>query len=107
MSLETKLKAALATLEDYKAQQISVIPLAGKATFADYMIVVSGTSTTHTRSIAQGLEKHLKSEVFSIEGQQESSWICVDLSQIIVHIFLPEKRALYNLEKLWSHTFIL
>lgn len=95
-----------AILEDGKAHDIVVIPLAGQAGFADYLIIASGTSTRHVSSMGQAVQDKLgKEHVFGLEGLQDGEWVCADLGGIVVHIFLPEKRALYNLEKLWSHVF--
>lgn len=102
---EALLKRAIDVLEDYKAQNVVVIPMAGKSSFTDFLIVTNGTSTRHCASIGQALQEKLKKDVLSIEGQREGDWVCLDAGAVVVHIFTPEKRTLYNLEKLWSVTF--
>lgn len=105
--LETQklLHSVCDVLEDMKAVDITVIPLKDMATFADFLVVTSGTSTRHVASIGQALEKTLGKHIRSVEGLREGEWVCADLSDIVVHIFVPEKRVLYNLEKLWSNVF--
>lgn len=97
--------AVVAVLEDYKAVDITVLTLAGQASFADYMIVASGTSTRHVASMGGAIDDRLGKEVLGMEGRHEGEWVCVDMGAVVVHLFLPEKRTLYNLEKLWSHVF--
>lgn len=97
--------AVIAVLEDYKADNIVVLPLAGQASFADFMIVASGTSTRHVASMGGALDDRLGPHVLGMEGRHEGEWVCVDMGAVVVHLFLPEKRGLYNLEKLWSHVF--
>lgn len=103
--LEDLVKRAIAVLEDYKALDVVVLPLAGKADFADFMIIASGTSTRHVASIGQALRENLKHDLLGVEGVREGEWVCADTGSVVVHVFLPEKRALYNLEKLWSYSF--
>lgn len=104
-SLEQVLKRAVGVLEDYKAVDVVVIPLAGKAGFADFLVIASGTSTRHVASMGQALKTKLSDEVLGMEGLSEGDWVCADIGGVVVHVFTAEKRALYNLEKLWSHTF--
>lgn len=94
-----------AVLEDMKSLEIKVIPLAGMTSFADFMVIASGTSTRHVASIGHALHDKLKPHIIGLEGLTDGEWVCADLGDIVVHIFLPEKRALYNLEKLWSDVF--
>jgi ribosome-associated protein len=98
-------EAVVSVLEDYKADNIVVLPLAGQASFADYLVVASGTSTRHVASMGGALEDRLDDDVLGMEGQHEGEWVCVDMGAVVVHLFLPEKREHYNLEKLWSHVF--
>lgn len=105
-SLAEELKRVTAVLDDYKAQNVTVIPLAGQASFADYLVIATGTSTRHVSSMGQALRDKLGNKAFlSMEGLMDGEWVCADLGNIVVHLFVPEKRALYNLEKLWSHVF--
>ncbi|MBI1309039.1 MAG: ribosome silencing factor [Proteobacteria bacterium] len=105
VELEARLKRVVGVLEDYKAQDVVVIPLAGKTSIADFMVVATGTSSRHVASMGQALEKTLKGDLRGIEGLQEGSWVCADLGDVVAHVFTADKRALYNLEKLWSHVF--
>ena len=92
-------------LEDAKAEDIVRLELDGKTAIADEMIVASGRSNIHVSSIADKLSETLKANGFRdlrIEGQQHCDWVLVDAGDVIVHIFRPEVRAFYNLEKLWS-----
>lgn len=95
-----------AILDDAKAHDVTVIPLAGQASFADYLVIATGTSTRHVSSMGRALQEKVgKQHIFGLEGLEDGEWVCADLGGIVVHIFVPEKRALYNLEKLWSHVF--
>ncbi|TKW60756.1 MAG: ribosome silencing factor [Blastochloris viridis] len=100
-----ELERVKAALEDMKAENLLVIPLAGQASFADFLVIASGTSTRHVSSMGRALEDKLGKAILSIEGMTEGEWVCADLGDIVVHLFVPEKRVLYNLEKLWSHVF--
>lgn len=105
ISLEMILKQVVDILDDHKAQDVVVIPLAGKASFADYLVIASGGSTRHVASMGSALDERMGSEVLGVEGMKEAEWVCVDMGAVVVHLFVPEKRSLYNLEKLWSHNF--
>lgn len=92
-------------LEDAKAEDIVILPLEGKTSIADVMVVASGRSDRHVSSIADTLEEQLKQQGYRdlrIEGRQHCDWVLVDAGDVIVHVFRPEVRAFYNLEKLWS-----
>lgn len=103
----TNLKNLIQTsLEDGKAQDVVTIDLEGKTDIADCMIVASGTSNRHASSLAEKLVEQIK-EVDpnyspAVEGLSEGSWVLVDTGDVIVHIFKPEERNIYNLEKMWS-----
>jgi ribosome-associated protein len=99
------LKTIMTSLEDDKAIDISVIELAGKSSIADHMIVASGGSQRHVGAIAEHLLGKLKDEGFgkkTAEGMGYSDWVLIDAADAIVHIFRPEVRAYYQLEKMWS-----
>ena len=99
-------KTVVKLLEDNKAQDVLTISLIGKTTLADALVIASGTSTRHVISTAIKVGEELKKLGFKprLEGRQSSGeWIVIDLNDIIVHIFHPEARAFYELEKLWSH----
>ena len=93
------------TLDSNKALDIISIDLEGKSSIADYMIIASGTSSRHIQSLSeQVLEKIKNSGIKNckIEGENSSDWKLVDGIDLIVHIFIPEKRKFYELEKIWS-----
>ena len=92
-------------LDDNKAKDIVSIDLREKSYIADYMIVASGTSSRHLQSLSENLVSELKKiGVYNcrIEGKDSSDWKLVDAIDIIIHIFHPEKREFYDLEKMWS-----
>jgi ribosome-associated protein len=92
-------------LEDEKAEDIQTIDLQGKSDIADYMVITSGRSNRHVGAIADNLVKKLKTvgiNGVTLEGMEQCDWVLVDAFDIIIHIFRPEIRELYNLEKMWS-----
>tara|TARA_Y200000002_G_scaffold95752_1_gene77389 strand:- start:401 stop:751 length:351 start_codon:yes stop_codon:yes gene_type:complete len=98
-------KIVLNTLDQNKAQDIVSINLKDKSSMADYMIIASGTSSRHIQSLSeQVLEKFKDNGIkdSKIEGKESSEWKLVDGIDVIVHIFHPEKRKFYELEKIWS-----
>ena len=93
------------TLDANKALDIISIDLANKSSMADYMIIASGTSSRHLQSLSQQvLEQFKKNGVLNskIEGKDSNDWKLIDGIDVIVHIFNPEKRKFYELEKIWS-----
>ena len=93
------------TLNKNKANTIIAIDLKKKSYIADYMIIASGTSSRHLQSLSENLLVELKKyglDYCRIEGQESSEWKLVDAIDIIVHLFHPEKRSFYDLEKMWS-----
>ena len=92
-------------LYDNKAIDISSIDLKDKSSVADYMIVASGTSSRHLQALSEMILEKLKKEGVSnchLEGKNSNDWKLIDGIDIVVHIFNPEKRKFYNLEKMWS-----
>ena len=92
-------------LDDNKAQNITAINLKNKSYIADYMIVASGTSSRHLQALSEILVTELKKIGLNncrIEGRESNDWKLVDAIDVIVHIFNPEKREFYDLEKMWS-----
>ena len=92
-------------LEDNKAIEIKTINLQNKTPIADFMIIASGNSSKHIQALSEILLIHLKNEGIQncrIEGTDSSEWKLVDAIDIIIHIFHPEKRKFYNIEKMWS-----
>ena len=98
-------KVIINTLDINKAQDIVTIDLKDKSSMADYMIIASGTSSRHLQSLSEQVLDKLKSNGLKdskIEGKESSEWKLVDGIDLIVHIFHPEKRKFYELEKIWS-----
>tara|TARA_Y100000031_G_scaffold14079_1_gene14960 strand:- start:575 stop:925 length:351 start_codon:yes stop_codon:yes gene_type:complete len=98
-------KIIVSTLDSNKAFDIISIDLANKSSIADYMIIASGTSSKHLQSLSeQVLEQFKKNGVLNskIEGKNSNDWKLIDGIDVIVHIFNPEKRKFYELEKIWS-----
>ncbi|MGE4528221.1 MAG: ribosome silencing factor [Rhodospirillaceae bacterium] len=93
------------SLDDDKAEDISVIDLAGKTSIADFMVIASGRSSRQVGAIADHMLRRLKDAGLrpATEGKANSDWVIVDAGSVIVHIFRPEVRAFYNLEKMWGH----
>ena len=92
-------------LDDNKAQNITSIDLKNKSFIADYMIIASGTSSRHLQSLSEILVIELKKiglDSCRIEGRDSNEWKLVDAIDVIIHIFQPEKREFYDLEKMWS-----
>jgi ribosome-associated protein len=95
----------VSSLDKQKAEDIVSIDLIGKADFADRMIIASGTSARHVGSLADKVRQALKEagyEHIPVEGEDSCEWVLVDAGNIIVHLFKPEVRRYYNLEKMWS-----
>ncbi|HEU4837999.1 MAG TPA: ribosome silencing factor [Micavibrio sp.] len=93
------------SLDDDKAQDIQVINLSGQSALADYIIVASGTSSRHITSMAEKLCERLAargSKGIRTEGMAQANWVVVDAGDVIVHLFRPEVREFYNIEKMWS-----
>jgi ribosome-associated protein len=101
----TALSTVLEQLDDAKAEQIITIDLDDKSAIADTMVVASGRSNRHVGAIADQIVMKLKEAGFRdlrIEGMPQCDWVLVDAGDVVVHIFRPEVRSFYNLEKLWS-----
>jgi nicotinate-nucleotide adenylyltransferase len=95
------LRLIIDSLEDGKAEEIVTIDLAGKTTIADYMVVASGRSARQVVALSDHLEQILPGRI-ATEGKTQGDWVLIDASDVIVHIFRPEIRAYYNLEKMWG-----
>lgn len=99
------LDLVLASLDDGKAEEVVVIDLAGKTSIADYMVVASGRSARQVVTLADHLAEKLKAALgqpISVEGKAHGDWVLVDGIDVIVHIFRPEVRSFYALEKMWG-----
>jgi len=98
------LNVVLKSLDDSKAEDVTSIDITGKTTIGDHMVVASGRSHRHVASLADHLVEDLKSAGFRdirVEGQKSCDWVLVDTGDVIVHIFRPEVREFYNIEKMW------
>lgn len=96
---------AVASLDDGRAEDIVVIDLSGKSTMADGMIIASGRSARQVNALAENLVQRLGEAgvgPISVEGKALADWILIDAGDLIVHLFRPEIRAFYNLEKMWG-----
>lgn len=102
-TLELK-KLVINALEDLKADNICELDVKDRTSVTDYMIIASGTSTRHVRSIAENLVTEVKSQgvkALGVEGDEISDWVLVDLGEIVVHVMLPSARTFYDLEGFW------
>jgi len=98
-------EAVIASLEEAKAEEIVTINIAGKSTIGDAMIVASGRSHRHVGAIADRLMRDLKTSGHgtpAIEGLPHCDWVLIDTGDLIIHVFRPEVREFYSLEKMWS-----
>ena len=99
------LNVVISSLEEFKAQDIVKIDLAGKTSMADFMLIASGTSSRQIRAIAENTLTEIKKGSnmnVNIEGLNQGDWVLIDAGDIIIHLFRPEVREFYNLEKMWQ-----
>lgn len=104
LSSDKLLEYVLSTLDDDKAEDVISIDLRGKSEIADYMVICSGRSTRQVSSMSEKLTDRLKLEfsvLCKVEGKDQGDWVLIDAGDIIVHIFRPEVREFYQLEKMW------
>jgi ribosome-associated protein len=101
---EETLRLVLASLDDIKAEDILTIDLRGKTSIGDFMVVASGRSQRHVGSVADRVNQdlHKAGVTTRVEGMPHCDWVLIDASDVIVHVFRPEVRAFYNLEKMWT-----
>jgi len=95
----------LRSLDDDQAVDVVTIPLTGKSSIADHMVIASGRSTRQVASMAQKLTERIKRELgrnVRIEGLPVADWVLIDADDVIVHLFRPEVRSFYNLERMWA-----
>ena len=93
------------SLDDDKAENILTIPLQGKSAMADYMVVASGTSSRQVAAMAEHIEFKLKQNkiaILGLEGLRQADWVLIDANDVIVHLFRPEVREFYGLERMWA-----
>jgi ribosome-associated protein len=98
-------KSVIDALEDLKAKDIREIDVQGKTSIADLLVIASGTSARHVKSIADEVVKFAKKAgvmPLGVEGEREAEWVLVDLGDVIVHVMLPRIREFYGLERLWA-----
>ncbi|HEX3949069.1 MAG TPA: ribosome silencing factor [Steroidobacteraceae bacterium] len=97
----------LEALDDMKALEVKFLDVRGLTDIADFMVIASGTSDRHVRSVAQRVVEKAKAAGFrphGIEGQQDGDWVLIDMNEMIIHVMLPRVREFYGLEKLWDMT---
>jgi len=105
LSPEELLDISINCLDDNKAVDITTLDLKGKTSITDYMVVATGTSKRQVAALADYLSRELKKNGCStpiIEGLEQADWVLLDVGDIIIHIFRPEVRTFYNIEKIWS-----
>ncbi len=105
MNSKEVIDLAVTAIEDMKGIDLVVIDIIGKSSIADAMVVVTGTSQRHVRSLAESVRlsaKEANHPPLGVEGGDSSDWVLVDLGDVIVHVMTEEKREFYSLEKLWS-----
>ena len=103
--IEVLHQLVLQSLDDDQAVETVTIPLAGKSTIADHMVIASGRSTRQVASMASKLAEKIKAEMGRsprIEGLPTADWVLLDAGDVIVHLFRPEVRSFYNLERMWA-----
>ncbi len=101
----TLLTKIIGWLEDAKAEEITSIDLDGKSSIGDYMLVATGRSERHVGAIADQIQQKLKEIGYGgvkLEGKEACDWVLIDNGDIIIHVFRPEVREFYNLEKMWA-----
>jgi len=103
---EETLKTILVRLDDLKAEETVTIDLTGKSSIGDYMVVTSGRSNRHVGALADNVVEglHAKGLKARVEGMENCDWVLIDAGDIIVHVFRPEVREFYNLERMWMGT---
>lgn len=103
--MQSALETVLASLEDSKAEDIVSIDIQGKSSLGDYMVIASGRSHRHVAAVADHLTRALKEAGHGpvrVEGLTSADWVLIDTGDIIIHVFRPEVRDFYNIEKLWQ-----
>jgi len=103
--VDALLRQVHAAVEELKARDTVEIDVRGKSSVCDYMVIASGTSTRHVKSIADEVVKFAKKldvQPLGVEGEREAEWVLVDLGDVVVHVMLPRVREFYALERLWT-----
>ena len=99
------LELVTTSLDDDKAENILTIPLRGKSAIADYMVVASGASSRQVAAMAEHIEFKLKQNkiaILGLEGLRQADWVLIDANDVVVHLFRPEVREFYGLERMWT-----
>jgi ribosome-associated protein len=105
MQAEQMKQLVVHALEDVKGVDIVALDVRGKTSITDYMVIASGRSDRQVKSLARNVIDQAREQgltLLGVEGEREGEWVVVDLGEVVVHIFIPEKRDFYNLEKLWG-----
>ncbi len=105
LSAEDLLKSVIASLDDNKAEEITSIDLAGKTGIADFMVIATGGSQRQVAALTDYVVKGLKAlghKDMVVQGLEQADWVLIDAGDVIAHIFRPEVRSFYNLDKLWT-----
>ena len=105
MEIEKLEKLVIDALEDVKARDLRILDVRGKSNMTDVMVLASGTSARHVKSLAAKVvekAKHAGVQPLGVEGENEAEWVLVDLGDVVVHVMQPEIRDFYQIEKLWS-----
>jgi ribosome-associated protein len=109
MQAEKLSELARAALEEIKALDITILDVRDMTSMMDYMMIATGTSNRHVKSLADNLMEKTREQgvrPLGIEGEQLGEWVLVDLGDVVVHIMQPDVRAFYNLEKLWDRSLV-
>lgn len=107
-TLPPMVKRVISALDGKKAADIVTIDLRGKSDIADFMVIASGTSAAHNRALSDIAEETLRAHgasLLSVEGKSEGNWVIVDTPDVVLHIFRPETRRYYGLERMWQADF--
>ena len=105
MQFEKLKHVVITAIEDLKGEKIIQLDVKGKTSFTDLMVIVSGTSSRHVKSIADNVMEKVKQAgviPLGMEGEAQAEWVLVDLGDIVVHVMQPQVREFYSLEKLWT-----
>ena len=105
MQAEEMKDRVIAAIEDMKGQDVAVLDVRGMTDITDSMVIVSGTSNTHVKAVADKVLEVLRREgvkPMGVEGEQQGEWVLIDFGDLVVHVMHPETRRFYELEKLWS-----
>jgi ribosome-associated protein len=105
MTTEELLQLVLCTLDDGKGRDIKVLDVRGKTSITDFMVIVSGTSERHVKSLAWHVVEEVKksgTQPLGMEGENVGEWVLVDLGDVIIHVMKPQVREFYQLEKFWQ-----